>query len=265
MSHEISGALILCSDFEQDVAQYCLLLGCDPSWSGRGSDGTQRAHFALENIWLEVIDINTCPADWPLADRDRGQTGLFALAFTTTEGGREGDDVTVGAQKFTEYWHDEKSSVPLLIRIPDPQNSDPQSSDPQNSALKPASTAALAVDHIVVQTANADRAHRVYGEILGLRLALRQNVEKWGGEMLFYRSRQMSVEVIANPQHDPQDHLWGLALRCPTINGEIARLQAANVTVSACRDGRKAGTYVATVKSHDLGIPTLLIEHITEA
>jgi hypothetical protein len=35
------------------------------------------------------------------------------------------------------------------------------------------------------------------------------------------------------------------------------------VTLSGIREGRKPGTRVATVKSHCLGIPTLLIEPVT--
>ena len=39
-----------------------------------------------------------------------------------------------------------------------------------------------------------------------------------------------------------------------------AELASRGVTLTAVRDGRKPGTRVATLKSHDLGIPTLLIE-----
>ncbi len=39
-----------------------------------------------------------------------------------------------------------------------------------------------------------------------------------------------------------------------------ARLRAAGVSLSELRKGRKPGTRVATVKSHCLGLPTLLLE-----
>ena len=53
--------------------------------------------------------------------------------------------------------------------------------------------------------------------------------------------------------------LWGVALQCPDLAGAVSEIRGRGVTVSDIREGRKAGTRVATVKSHCLGIPTLLI------
>ena len=53
---------------------------------------------------------------------------------------------------------------------------------------------------------------QVYEKDLGIRLALDQTVEKWGGRMLFFRLNQTTIEVIARPNEEQsKDSLWGLA------------------------------------------------------
>ena len=100
-----------------------------------------------------------------------------------------------------------------------------------------------------------------YGEQLGIRLALEQDVPEWGSTQLFFRASSMSIEVIASDKADEQDELWGLALKTNDIEATHARLREQGVQISDIRDGRKPGTRVCTAKSHTLGVPTLLIEH----
>lgn len=240
MAHDIQAALILCSDLAQAIVETECLLGRAPLWSGEAPDGSRRAQFALENMVLELIEIDSLANDFKDLYGQRLTPGLFALAFMPAS-----DAPTSKAHvQVLEAW--DPHLVPIFLH---PHRRDDEGAE------------GLSVDHIVVQTADADRVDGLFGQRLGLRLALRQHVEKWGGEMLFYRTRRMSVEVIANPDHDPADQLWGIAYRCRDIDHEISRLTAAGVRVSARRNGRKPGTYVATVKSHTLTIPTLLIAH----
>ena len=117
------------------------------------------------------------------------------------------------------------------------------------------------VDHVVVKTQSAEAAKAFYGDQLGIRLALEQDVPEWGGVQLFFRASSMSIEVIAFDKAPEQDELWGLALKTDDIETSHARLTDSNVEVSDIRDGRKPGTRVCTAKSHSLGVPTLLIEH----
>ncbi|MCZ6828095.1 MAG: hypothetical protein O7F73_00630 [Gammaproteobacteria bacterium] len=119
-----------------------------------------------------------------------------------------------------------------------------------------------AVDHLVLQSRDADDCIRVFGEEgLGLRLALDQLVPEWGGRMLFFRTGKMTLEVIHNPKQPPaEDHFWGITYLCPDLDFTLAQLDVAGVSHSPIRNGRKPGTRVATLKSHDLGLPTLLIE-----
>lgn len=71
----------------------------------------------------------------------------------------------------------------------------------------------------------------------------------------------MSIEVVASNKSPAQDELWGLALKSSNLDETHTRLLEVGVEVSDIREGRKPGTRVCTVKSHALGVPTLLIEH----
>ena len=123
---------------------------------------------------------------------------------------------------------------------------------------------ALRVDHVVLRTADAEASIRLFARQLGIRLALDRAVPEWGGRMLFFRAGKLTLEVI-EPDSPPEqaDHFWGIAYQCPDLEEEAVRLRRGGVDLSPIRPGRKPGTRVATVKSHCLGIPTLLIEPTT--
>ncbi|MEH6582478.1 MAG: VOC family protein [Halioglobus sp.] len=121
-------------------------------------------------------------------------------------------------------------------------------------------TDTVGIDHVVLQTADADGCMRLFRDQLGIRLALDQTVEEWGGRMLFFRAGKMTLEVIENASDRPQqDFFWGLTYLCPDIDKSHADLTEAGVSLSELRAGRKPGTRVATLKSHTLGIPSLLV------
>lgn len=117
------------------------------------------------------------------------------------------------------------------------------------------------VDHVVLRTADADDCIRLFRDDLGMRLALDQTVEEWGGRMLFFREGAMTLEVIENDSKRPsQDFFWGICYRCGDIESTRAALESRGVSVTEIREGRKPGTRVATIKSHVGGIPSLLLE-----
>ena len=130
------------------------------------------------------------------------------------------------------------------------------------AAAATTATGICAVDHIVLMTGDADACIRLFGENgFGMRLALDQLVPEWGGRMLFFRCGKMTLEVIHNLDDPPQqDFFWGITYLCEDLDASLGNLDKAGVAHSPARDGRKPGTRVATVKSHNLGLPTLLIE-----
>lgn len=117
------------------------------------------------------------------------------------------------------------------------------------------------VDHLVLHTADATRCIELFGEQLGIRLALDKTVPEWGGRMLFFRAGKLTLEVIESTgQSVEADTFWGIAYSCPDIEQAARQLAGRGVELSAIRVGRKPGTRVATIRSHCLGIPSLLLE-----
>ena len=122
----------------------------------------------------------------------------------------------------------------------------------------PLASGDLRVDHLVLRTGDAQACIDLFNGHLGIRLALDQLVPEWGGRMLFFRAGKLTLEAIAD-EETPESSFWGIAYQCEDIGKTRSRLCDGGVSVSQIRDGRKPGTLVATVKSHCLDIPTLLI------
>ena len=114
-------------------------------------------------------------------------------------------------------------------------------------------TGIQSVDHIVLRTADADDCNRLFGNDLGMRLALDQSVPEWGGRMLFFRCGKLTLEVIQSDNPPAEDAFWGITYYCPDLAATLAALDVAGVAHSGERMGRKPGTRVATIKSHALG------------
>jgi len=130
---------------------------------------------------------------------------------------------------------------------------------PRSAAIADAPMTAM--DHVVVSTADPERAAALYGARLGLDMALDRSHPDWG-RLMFFRCGDLIVEVVERPGanlHKAQDRLWGLSWRVADIDATRARLVSAGVDVSDVRTGRKPGTRVLTVRTGTCGIPTLLV------
>ncbi len=120
------------------------------------------------------------------------------------------------------------------------------------------------LDHVVINTNDPDGFIDVYQDTFGIRLALDQTVEKWGGRMLFFRLNKTTIEVIAKKDENKiEDKLWGLAWDVEDIKKTHLRLLNEGFEITPVKEGRKPNTLVATVKSNVYNIPTLLIQHLS--
>jgi catechol 2,3-dioxygenase-like lactoylglutathione lyase family enzyme len=124
----------------------------------------------------------------------------------------------------------------------------------------------LGIDHVVVQTGDADAAIALWRDRLGIRLALDRAFPDLGMRLVFLRSAGMTIEfacplAAASPME--ADRLYGVSFAVADLAITRARLIAAGLDVSDIRPGRKTGTRVATVRSAPCGIPTLLVEPAT--
>lgn len=124
----------------------------------------------------------------------------------------------------------------------------------------------IVLDHIVVRSADAQRAVADYGGRLGLDLRLERQAPQWGSRMLFFRCGDAVLEVVVplDGSHQGPDAVSGIAWRVPDIDRAVQRLGEAGLELSEIRKGRKPGTRVCTVRDARMGLPTLLIQQSRE-
>ena len=118
------------------------------------------------------------------------------------------------------------------------------------------------LDHVVINTNNADSFIEIYRDVFKIRLALDKTIEHWNSRMLFFRLNKTTIEVVEKKDDkDSLDSLWGLAWEVKSIEKAHERLTKEGVEITDIKHGLKENTLVATIKSHTHNVPTLLIEH----
>ena len=119
------------------------------------------------------------------------------------------------------------------------------------------------LDHVVINTNDADGFIDIYKNIFNIRLALDKVIEHWQTRILFFRFNKTTIEVVEQNHKEPEpDKLWGLAWNVDSIKSAHARLIKEGVEVTDIKQGIKENTLVATIKSHTNSVPTLLIQHL---
>lgn len=253
---------ICCGDLFQAVNDYTRLLGCGPTWtgqyhweedSGRVLDYGTAAWFHLENTRIELYDSSH-------ENAGRGISGVV-LAVNDLAGHQDvvstqchySDSNSRCTEERLLCVAREHESFQLLL-----VNNQPH--DHEQSIQGDVAR----VDHVVIYSNDGEACINRFGEPgLGMRLALDKTVPQWGGRMLFFRSGKLTLEIIVpNESMSRPDFFWGIAYQSDQIDVTHQRLLDDGVEVSDIRDGRKPGTRVATVKSCELGVPTLLIQPV---
>jgi catechol 2,3-dioxygenase-like lactoylglutathione lyase family enzyme len=122
----------------------------------------------------------------------------------------------------------------------------------------------VAIDHVVVRSADPERAIALWRDRLGLRLALDREFPARGLRLLFFRTNHITLEY-ATPLPRPDgpagpDQLWGVSYRVADLDAQRTRLLAAGVDVSEIRTGMRPGTRVASIRSGVGDVPTLMLE-----
>ena len=279
MIKSIDHILVAVKDLEKAVRDYSLVFGFGPTWQGNHpSLGTKNALFPLENMYLELIAIDD---EGPLAEtvnehlKKNGES-IFGLALETDNielaknelsasfntdleisDGKGVNNISKDERHWRNIFIPKKFSrgiFTLLIQHTKGILSEHDISDESNISR---------MDHVVINSNDPDGLVDLYGDKYGIRLALDQFVEKWGGRMLFFRTDHTTIEAIGIKKDGPaEDFLWGLAWTTKDIKKTHKRLVDAGVNVTDIKDGRKPKTLVATIKSHCADVPTLLIEHL---
>lgn len=267
--------VILVRDLDAAAGAYEALLGRTPAWRSAG-EGSESMLFTLGNMSVELLAAagDGAAADHIRATIDGGGEGLASLCFRVEDIagvhkrldrlGLRPEAITDGGSRDSVsgrslQWKRTRAATDAAhgVRLFFLQMADAR---PLSDAVADAPVTGL--DHVVVETANPDRAAALYGARLGLDMRLDRSHPDWG-RLMFFRCGDLIVETVcrAGKQHDPlRDRLWGLCWRVDDIAAARARMLAAGIDVSEARKGRKPGTMVATIRDGTCGVPTLLIQ-----
>ena len=281
MIERLDHLVIAVNDLDSAILSYTKLFGYGPSWRGIHRQlGTANALFPVENTYLELLASNGeegAGAAMIKATLELNGEGLAGLVLGTSNindlkesllaSGVELQDLSLGEgvdsdQGLKRTWKNlflpfslTRGMFAFII----------QHETGELPAVHGRSSSTInKLDHVVVNTNDPEGFKSLYGDTFGIRLALDQTVEKWGGRMLFFRLNHTTIEVIGKPnEDDPADKLWGLAWSVEDLKATHQRLVKEGIEISEVKAGRKENTLVCTVKSDTCNVPTLLIEHLS--
>jgi catechol 2,3-dioxygenase-like lactoylglutathione lyase family enzyme len=269
--------VILCPSIEEGIETYQALLGREPDWQSSHAEGTASLYFQLDGFAVELI---APQGDGPLASKLRERLsqqgpGLQSIVFAS-------DDIETDRRVFerralkpdgilqgnSTNFSDGRTRQWARFRIADDRACGVRMFVIQRSAddpllCKPALANALSgLDHLVISTANPDRAVALYGARLGLRLTLDLSSAERDMRLLSFKAGASRIELshrISKASEYEPDKLWGITWRTNDIEAANARMLARGLNVSEIRKGMSKGTRVFTVRDNTFNVPTLIL------
>ena len=279
MIERIDHLIVAVKDLEAAEDNYKKIFGHDPVWRGaHESLGTKNSIFNFNNLYFELLAANGKGAGASLVNSsiEENGEGLAGLVFgsdnieTTKQQlsskGYELSGLALG-EGFDEDAGKKRTWESLFLPNEITRGLFSFAIEHKTGKLELldrfTSDCVHKLDHVVINTNDAEGFIEVYEKDLGIRLALDQTVEKWGGRMLFFRLNQTTIEVIARPDEGiSKDSLWGLAWDVEDLEATHTRLTKLGIEASDVKEGRKPNTLVSTIKSNTCNIPTLFIQHL---
>ena len=278
MISSIDHLIIAVKDINKAEENYRKIFGINPVWKGEHKAlGTSNVIFNFKNTYCELLSANGDGLGASLVDNaiEENGDGLIGLVFGTNNAEEsfsklkklgylitepsEGEGIDTKTKKIRKWKNlflpPELSRGIFTFLIEHTEGALPSLDKyPSDSVNK--------LDHVVINTNDADGFIDIYRDIFNIRLALDKVIEHWKSRMLFFRFNKTTIEVIERKNEDTsQDSLWGLAWEVESIKETHKRLTKEGVDITPIKDGLKENTLVATIKSHTHNVPTLLIEH----
>ena len=278
MISSIDHLIIAVKDINKAEENYRKIFGIEPVWKGEHKAlGTSNVIFNFKNTYCELLSANGDGLGASLVDNaiEENGDGLIGIVFGTdnTEESfcklkkldylitepSEGEGIDINTKKIRKWKNlflpPELSRGIFSFLIEHTEGTLPTLDKyPKDTVNK--------LDHVVINTNDADGFIDIYRDTFNIRLALDKVIEHWKSRMLFFRLNKTTIEVIERKNEDTsQDSLWGLAWEVESIEETHKRLTDEGIDVSPIKDGLKENTLVATIKSHTHNVPTLLIEH----
>ena len=270
--------IIAVKDLDQAEKNYKKILGTNPVWRGKHKSlGTANSIFNFKNTYLELLTADGEGLGAELVKNliQENGDGLAGIVFGVDDmpqtvkqlkqegyeisdpaGGEGSDDVTNKVRKWENLFLPPELTRGLFSFIIQHHDGElPSHKEYAKDSINK-------LDHVVINTNNADSFIETYRDVFKIRLALDKTIEHWNSRMLFFRLNKTTIEVVERPNNEkPTDSLWGLAWEVESIEDTHKRLVSEGVEVSDIKDGLKENTLVATVKSHTHNVPTLIIQH----
>ena len=278
MISSLDHIILAVEDLKDAEKNYKNILGIEPSWRGLHKElGTANVIFNFKNTYLELLSAEGegVGADFIKESIKKNGEGLAGIVLNTKDISKASKrlkdlgflvgDVLTGEGKNKDT-NDIRNWKYLFLPQEITRNlflfliEHTKGILPQDEKFPPGSINKL--DHVVINTNDADGFINIYQDIFNIRLALDRIIEHWKSRMLFFRVNKTTIEVIEKKDDkDPNDSLWGLAWEVESIKDAHERLVSKGVEVTEIKKGLKENTLVATIKSHTHNVPTLLIEH----
>ena len=278
MISSLDHLIIAVKDINEAEENYRKIFGIEPVWKGEHKAlGTSNVIFNFKNTYCELLSANGDGIGASLVNNaiEENGDGLIGLVFGTNNAEEsfsklkklgylitepsEGEGIDTKTKKIRKWKNlflpPELSRGIFTFLIEHTEGALPSLDKyPSDSVNK--------LDHVVINTNDADGFINIYRDIFNIRLALDKVIEHWKSRMLFFRLNKTTIEVIERKNEDTsQDSLWGLAWEVESIKETHKRLTKEGVDITPIKDGLKENTLVATIKSHTHNVPTLLIEH----
>ena len=279
MISSIDHLIIAVKDINDAEENYRKIFGMEPVWKGdHKALGTANVIFNFKNTYCELLSANGDGLGAELVNSAIEEQGdgligvvlgtnnieesfstLKKSGFLATEP-TEGEGIDNKTQKIRKwknlFLHPELTRGIFSFIIEHTEGALPSLNKYPKATINK-------LDHLVINTNDANGFINIYKDVFNIRLALDKVIEHWKSRMLFFRVNKTTIEVIERKnENNSQDSLWGLAWEVESIEEAYKRLISEGVDVSPIKDGLKENTLVATIKSHTHNVPTLLIEHI---
>ena len=278
MISSLDHLIVAVKDLQEAELNYKKVFGNEPVWRGQHKElGTANSIFNFNNTYFELLAVKGKGLGASLVEsaiEEKGE-GLIGIVFGT-------NDINNASKRLTKMGH----SVAEISEGEGTHNDSKLTRNWKNLFLPPELTRGIfsfiiehthgylptikefpedtinKLDHVVINTNDADGFINIYKDVFDIRLALDRVIEHWKRRMLFFRVNKTTIEVIEEKnENEPLDTLWGLAWEVASIEDAHKRLIDNGVEVTPIKNGLKEHTLVTTIKSHTHNVPTLLIEH----
>ena len=280
MIETLDHLIIAVQDLDEAEENYKKIFGILPVWKGIHKElGTANVIFNFKNTYFELLSedgvgLGADLVNNQLKENGEGMLGLVlgtkdinSTAAILKDKGFSISEVSNGEGKNSQsdeirQWKNiflppELTRGIFSFIIQHTEGSLPTASKYDKSSINK-------LDHVVLNTNDADGFINIYRDTFNIRLALDRVIEHWKTRMLFFRLNKTTIEVVEqkNDAANP-DKLWGLAWEVESIKEAHERLTNDGIEITEVKKGIKENTLVATIKSHTNNVPTLLIEHLS--